>query len=259
MIVVPEEAEIVKMIFADYLSGMGAQAIAKKLNNLRIPTKHSDCWRSNTILKLIHNEKYIGNMLLQITFRPDFRTKKGYINHGEMQQYYVENSHQPIISCDTFNAVQEEAEHRRKHLSNSQVCHKDAKPNLFTGIIVCGLCGSIYKKRTAHSKPKPQYTWICNKYFELGKSACPSQQIPEDILVEKTKEVLGVDSFTRDTLLDQVAKIEVTDHFHLRYTLKDGSVHHVTWQHKSRKNSWTKEMKEAARQRTIEQRRKEKK
>ena len=97
MVIVPEEAEIVKMIFNDYLSGMGVTAIAKKLNAIGIPAKFSEYWRPNVILKIIHNEKYKGDMLLQKTYRPDFRTKKGKGNHGEVPKYYVENSHKAIV------------------------------------------------------------------------------------------------------------------------------------------------------------------
>ena len=218
MIVVPEEAEIVKMIFNDYLSGKGVQSIARKLNEMGVPAKYSEYWRPNTILKIIHNEKYMGDMLLQKTYRPDFRTKRGKDNHGEVIQYYVENSHEAII----------------------------------VGIIKCGLCGGAYRRRIANSICRPKTVWICDKYLTLGKQCCPSQQIPEDILISKTKEVLGVESLDRETLLERISNVEVTGHFHLRYTLKDGSVQYAVWKHKSRKESWTPEMKEKARQKALQ-------
>lgn len=250
IVIVPEEAEIVKMIFSDYLSGMGSQAIAKKLNTLGIPAKHSDYWRPNVIMKIIHNEKYAGDMLLQKTYRPDFRTKKGKDNHGEVRQYYVENSHDAIVDKDIFNVAQSEAKRRKAQYSAKSTDQN--KSNLFTGKLRCGLCGSSYRKRTSNATCYPKATWICDRYFTLGKQYCLSQQIPEDILISKTKEVLGIDTLDRETILARISNIEVTGHFHLRYTLKDGSIHFVIWEHKSRKESWTPEMKEKARQKTLE-------
>lgn len=227
MVVVQEEAEIVRMIFDCYLSGMGVQAIAKKLNSMDIPARYSDYWHSNVILGILHNEKYAGDMLLQKTFRPDFRTKISRENHGEVRQYYVENSHQAIIDSDTFKAVQSESLRRREKYAFIHKRNIKTESNLFTGLIVCGLCGSAYRKRTAHAPYKPKPTWICSKFFELGKTACASQQIPENILIEKTKEVLKTTELNRSLLNERIFRIEVLGHYQLRYLLKDGSAHNV--------------------------------
>lgn len=250
MIIVPEEAEIVKMIFNDYLSGMGTQAIAKKLNRLGISTQWAQYWKYSTIQYILQNEKYTGNMLLQKTYRPDFRTKRKKINNGEVQRYYIENSHEAIIDISTYDAVQKERRIRRKRYNSENTFTEGV--HLFRGILKCGLCGSPYRYRIANSKNYPKPVWICTKYFELGKKYCPSQQIPESILIDKTKEVLGVDSLERGLILQHIIEIEVTGHFHLRYTLKDGSIQYVVWEHKSRKESWTPEMKEKARQKALQ-------
>lgn len=252
MTIVPEEAEIVKMIFNDYLSGMGSQTIAKKLNALGIPAKYSDYWRSNVIMGIIHNEKYTGNMLLQKSYHSDFRTKHKVKNKGKMRQYYVENSHEPIISKEDFRLAQDIAKQRRALFLPKHILKHPSEPRLFTGVLFCGLCGSPYRFTVANPTCYPKPVWICGRFYDLGKNACPSQQIPEDILISKTKEVLGTDLLDRDTLLDQISSIEVTSHFHLRYTLKDGSVQYVVWEHKSRKESWTPEMKEKARQKALQ-------
>ena len=249
MIIIPEEAEIVKRIFDWYLSGMGFQAIARKLNDLNVPAMFSDYWHPNVILQILNNEKYSGNMLLQKTYRPDFRTKRGKPNRGEERQYFVENSHEAIIDPDTYATVQDEIK-RRRTVFEATHNRKNAGRNLFTGFIICGQCGSFYRKRTS----RPKSMWICGKYFELGKKYCQSQQIPETILIEKTKEVLGLSKLNREVLTEKLESIEVTERFHLKYTLKDGTVQYKVWQHKSRKESWTDEMKEKARQRALLQR-----
>ena len=256
MVIIPEEAEIVRQIFEWYLSGMGVQAIARRLNDLGVPAMFSSYWHPNVILQILNNEKYAGNMLLQKTYRPDFRTKRSKPNHGKKRQYFVENSHEAIIDHATYTAVQDEIK-RRRAVFEATHNRKNAGQNLFTGLITCGQCGSLYRKRTANSTSRPKPMWICGKYFELGKNYCQSQQIPETILIKETKEILGLAELNREILAEKLVSIEATECFHLKYTLKDGTVHDVVWQHKSRKNSWTPEMKEAARQRAIAQRRKE--
>lgn len=89
--IIPEEAEIVRMIFDDYLSGMGRLAIAKKLNAEHISTVRGyGDWREGSIYRILHNEKYIGDMILQKTYSEDFRTKKRIINNGGRRRYLVE-------------------------------------------------------------------------------------------------------------------------------------------------------------------------
>lgn len=106
--IIPEEAEIVRMIFDDYLSGMGRLAIAKKLNEMSIPTvRGTGEWREGSIFRILHNEKYTGDMLLQKTYSQDFRTKKRVVNKGEKRRYYVQDSHEPIISKRYLNAFKQ--------------------------------------------------------------------------------------------------------------------------------------------------------
>ena len=92
----------------------------------------------------------------------------------------------------------------------------------------------------------------------MGKAICPAQKIPEDILIAKTKEILAVNELDRKILLDRIRQILVPDHNRLQYFLTDGATINAEWQHRSRRDSWTDEMREAARQRAVEQHRKEK-
>lgn len=87
--IVPEEAETVRQIFTDFLSGMGRTAIARKLNRMGIPTKHGSAWNANTLYRILRNEKYAGDLLLQKTYRPDHINKKDIDNCGELPMYYT--------------------------------------------------------------------------------------------------------------------------------------------------------------------------
>ncbi len=105
--VIPKEAKIVKMIFQDYLNGMGINAIVRKLQDKGIPTKGGGTWHESTVRKILKNEKYTGNLLLQKTFISNHITKKQLKNKGQLPMYYVESNHEPIIDADTFQKVQD--------------------------------------------------------------------------------------------------------------------------------------------------------
>lgn len=256
MVIVPEEAEIVRQIFADYLSGMGKSAIANKLAKSGITTPYVTKWTYGMISKTLTNEKYAGNMLLQKKYTPDFRTKKTKENHGNVRQYFVEDSHDPIIDKQTFDAVQQEILRRqKKHSSHKLAVEKTT--NLFRGMISCDICGGRFVRHYHHRQKYISVLWMCYQYRRRGKEFCPSQQIPENILIEKTKEVLDADSLSRELLEENLLRIIVPGHNHLIYELKDGRLVDVLWEHKSRKLSWTPEMKEAARQQMLKRWRKE--
>ena len=256
LVVIPEEAEIVRQIFMDYLSGMGLYRIAKKLILQKVQPDNGNAWSGTSIRRILTNEKYTGNLLLQKTFVPDFRTKVSKINHGEVRKYYVENSHEAIIDQETFDAVQ--AELLARATSRKRNGAEVIPPyHLFHGLILCGYCGRLYGYHRTNVKKYDKAVWTCPSFYIMGKDVCPSQKIPEDILITKTKEVLAVDELNRDVLLDQVQQIIVPANHHLQYILKDGRTVDVEWRHRSRSESWTREMREVARQRALERHRKE--
>lgn len=248
--IVPEEAEVVRQVFTDYLSGMGKTAIAKKLNRQKIPTKSGSLWRGTTVHDMLVNEKYTGDLVLQKFYRTDHITKKNVRNYGERPMYHVEDCHEAIIDKATFSKVQEEVKRRREKAIPIKM---PLKHYLFTGAVRCGQCGSTFYRRirnrnTKYAKP----VWTCQLFDTIGKDACPAQQIPEDILIAKTAKVLGTADFDRDMLMAQIKEIQVPGHNRLIYVFHDGHTEEVTWQHKSRKESWTEEMKQKAREKTLE-------
>ncbi|MBQ9267985.1 MAG: recombinase family protein [Oscillospiraceae bacterium] len=109
LVINPAEAEVVKRIFREYLSGKSYYQIGKELTDDGIRTAAgSDYWLASTLKKILTNEKYIGDALLQKTVTTDFLNKKRVINKGIVPQYYVEGSHEAIIPRELFMQVQEE-------------------------------------------------------------------------------------------------------------------------------------------------------
>lgn len=244
--IIPDEAEIVKQIYTDFLSGMGTCVIAKKLNRQGVRTKKGNLWRETSVHVILTNEKYTGDLLLQKYYRLDHVSKKNVRNHGERPMYVVENCHEAIISKTMFADVQKEIKCRKSKVTPAKML---SKPHLFTGLLRCGLCGRKYQRKVDQRKKKP--LWICAVFRSIGKEACPSQQIPETILIAKTLEVLKVKEINRELLLENLAEIQVPGHNHLVYVFRDGHTEDVYWQNPSRRESWTPEMKQKARERQL--------
>ena len=234
--VVPEEAEIVKRIFREYLDGLGATAIMKGLNEDGILTRLGKPWRIEGVLKILRNYNYTGNLILQKTYRENHLTKRKMKNNGEKPQYHAVGTHEAIIDLVTFEAVQEELARRSEHYSGK-------KPSTvtypFTRLIVCANCGKHYKRKTTATG----IVWICSTYNTHGKKACASKAIPESVLYE----------LTADTPIGDLTAIRAEKDNTLIFCFKNGEQTVKRWQDRSRRESWTEEMKEKARQQALAQ------
>ena len=242
------EARIVKMIFEDYLNGMGMLMIAKKLEKMKVKPRHSTKWNKNSVRTILQNEKYMGDLILQKTFVKDHISKKHCINKGELPKYYVEKSHTPIIDKDTFLRVQDEIAKRAKKYSKGNNLNTYA----FTSKIKCNLCGKSYNRKISASGTKYEKpVWICSTFNTYGKKYCPSSQIPEEILETISAEVLGISHFDKNVFEEKIKQIIVPNKGELQFIFKDSSQVKRTWDYPSRSESWTPEMRQLARENKI--------
>ena len=120
LVIEPTEAEIVRRVFAEYLSGKGFVAIANGLRADGIPTRQGGTWCKATISKMLRNYTYTGNLLLQKTFNENYMTKRKCTNHGELPMYHAVDTHEAIIDMDTFQAVQTEIDRRAKKYTSTE-------------------------------------------------------------------------------------------------------------------------------------------
>ena len=234
LVIVPEEAEIVRSIFADYLDGKGVVAIMKRLNESGILTQQGFTWHQSAVQRVLRNYTYTGNLLLQTKFRENHLTKRTVVNQGELPQYHIQNSHEPIIDMDTYKAVQIEMAHRADQFGKPQT----TVTYPFTGMITCAGCGKHYRRKMKKTGP----VWICSTYNTLGKAACQSKAIPESVLIDIVDEIGGIGNLTA---------IQAANNNTLVLTLTSGQQIVKQWQDRSRRESWTPEMREAARQRKM--------
>lgn len=238
-IIVPDEAETVRSIFSDYLSGMGFATIMKKLIQDNVPTRQGGTWHKNSISQILRNYIYTGNLLLQKTYRENHLTKKDRINHGELPKYHATNTHEPIIDMDTFVTVQDEIQRRAKKYSHSL---QSSQSYIFTGMLICDNCKKHYRRKKTAARP----VWICSTFNTMGKAYCASKQIPEETLYKVTAEALNLDSFDEKTFHKEIKKIRVKNGNLLIFSFRDGTESVKRWKDRSRAESWTDEMKAAA-------------
>lgn len=204
----------------------------------------------SAISKLLRNEKYYGSMLLQKTFTLDHISKKKMLNNGQMPKYFIQDSHEAIVSKDLWDKVQTEIKRRAEHF-NAKPTPPKAYP--FTGMIRCGICRANYRRKiTAAGSKYEKPVWICGTFNTYSKVECNSQQIPKDILEAKTVEALHLPFFDESFFKMHLKEIVVPEPGKLAFIFEDGHEIATEWQNPSRRHSWTDEMREEARQRQIE-------
>ena len=241
---IEEEAEIAKRIFDLYLAGCGLQKIANTLNEEGMYSIFGNEWHPTTVRKVLTNEKYCGDLLLQKVYRENHLTKRKCHNTGELPQYFVEDDHPAVVTRQIFMAVQDELKRRAKE-KTQPVGSKSS----FTGKIQCSCCGKNYRRKTTPYN----IVWCCSTYNSKGKKYCPdSKVIPEETLKRAATEILKTYGFSDEVFETQICTIEAHPGNLLRFIFMDGSTAEYVWKDRSRSESWTDEMKAAAGRKTKE-------
>lgn len=186
--IVPEEAEIVRLIYTLFLDGYSMTRIKKILENKGYLTAQGKkVWNESLIRSILKNEKYVGDALLQKTFTSDCITHKVVKNHGERPMYLVTDHHVPIVDRDTYNRVQQELARRssKRKVSDKTTTEqgKYSSKYALTELLICGHCGTPYRRTTWAARGKKQIVWRCISRLEHGKKYCPdSPTIKEENL-----------------------------------------------------------------------------
>lgn len=185
LIIVPEEAEIVRMIFRLFIEGQSYSQICRILENLGIKTVTGNTkWARCVIEKMLSNEKYVGDALLQKTYTIDFLTKKRVINKGIVPQYYIKGNHEAIIPEDLFLNVQKEKARRASMLYGEDIVRKQYSGKYaLSNVLVCGECGYPYRRVVRSKAGKVKIIWRCLNRLKNGIRDCKnSPSINEDDL-----------------------------------------------------------------------------
>ncbi|MGT2655644.1 recombinase family protein [Streptococcus varani] len=186
LIINTEQAEVVRYIYNQFLKGHSPENIAKELNTKDVKGWSGKAnWYPSSILKMLQNEKYKGDALLQKTYTVDFLTKKRIPNDGQVNQYYVEASHEGIIDTETWETVQLEIARRKayreEHQLKSYIMQNEDNP--FTTKVFCGACGSAFGRKNWTTSRGKRKVWQCNNRYRIkGVEGCYSSHLDEGTL-----------------------------------------------------------------------------
>jgi DNA invertase Pin-like site-specific DNA recombinase len=245
LILVPEEAGIVRLIYQLYIDGSGDEQICKQLNLLGIKSKSKTRWYWSTIKSILSNFNYTGDLILQKTYRENHLSKKRKANNGEFDKYIIKGNHKPIISKELYYKVKRIRKERLDKIKSNKVVNDYA----FSGMIRCGLCKRGYIHKTTQYKE----IWTCSYSSKRGKSECSAKQVPNNKLIVASNYILKRAQFDKDFFKLKVELVEVMPENKLIFHLKDGNDVEYIWRPDSRSNSWTPEMREQARIRALNQ------
>ena len=184
--IVPEQADIVRRIYNDFLAGATYLEIAKRLTEENVPTMGGgNRWFSERIKSILKNEKYKGDALLQKTYITDPISKRVKKNNGELPMYYVENSHPAIIERRIFDKVQEEIARRAgkkkvKQTGTKTELGRYSGKYALTELLYCGECGTPYRRCTWSRNGKKKIVWRCVSRLDYGKKYCKNSPSVEE-------------------------------------------------------------------------------
>ena len=210
-----KEAEIVRYIFNRYIEGAGCTVIGNELENLGYKTKYgSSKWVQSTVIGIIKNEKYKGDLLLGKTFTVDPISKRRLENFGEEDKFYIRDHHEPIISEEIFEEAQKILAKRNTNRNvhqEGQKRNKFSRKYAFSCMIKCGFCGGTLTRRNWHSSSAYTKTiWQCVTATKHGKRHCPrckgiSEEVIENAFV-KSYQLLCTDQ--QDVVDEFLQKVE---------------------------------------------------
>lgn len=194
LVIEPEEAKVIKRIFYSYLNGMSMKQIADSLKADGILTGgKTKNWQSSGVSKILKNEKYMGDALLQKTYTIDFLSKKRVKNNGIMPQYYVENDHPAIIPKPVFMQVQQLIKQRQNGITTKNGKHRRLNGKYcFSQIVFCGKCGDIFQRNMWY-QPEKVAVWRCASRIKRSKTGrrCMIRNVKEPLLKEATVEAFN--------------------------------------------------------------------
>jgi DNA invertase Pin-like site-specific DNA recombinase len=171
LVIIPEEADIIRQIYRLYLSGVSAYKIAKILTAQNVQGCQAKAWHANRIISIISNEKYAGSCLMQKSYVDENGNQV--MNHGQRAKYWIEHAHEAIISQSDWDQAQQTRKKRAP------------KTYPYTSLLRCVFCGAALI-RCVHQKR--WVSWICGRSLSQGKAACVGSRISEPRLIALTKD-----------------------------------------------------------------------
>ena len=242
LVIEPEEAKIVKLIFQMYLNKVSAERMEIELKKMGVIATNGGYFNIGTIRDMLKNITYTGNLLLQKSYTPNPLVRRKVKNNGELPKYYVENNHEAIIPMEMFIQVQEE---RKRRKAEGQRANFGKNITCFSCRVKCPICGRNYMRnsRSKNSDGIKAHIWTCGTRLTGGSKACPGKTINEIALKRVSAKVLGLDEFDSNAFDEQIEKVIVVGDDLLEFHFNDGKIVSEKWEYNARKEYWTEEKK----------------
>ena len=211
--VIPEQAVIVREIYDQFLRGASLRMIQKDLERRQIPNAvGGQKWTDSAVRGILTNEKYVGDVLMQKTFRQDCISRKIIRNTGQLPMYLVQNHHEAIVDRKTFDAAQAELARRnalpgttQKSTPSGRSCYSPRYA--LSGRVICGECGTPYRRCTWSNHGKKHVVWRCISRMDYGRRYChESPSVDERQLQQAILRTINGVMSDKETLMQQVAE-----------------------------------------------------
>lgn len=190
--IIPEQAVIVQQIYKRFLSGASLRMIKEWLEQEQIPNSRGEQgWTIASVRSILSNEKYCGDALLQKTFIQDCISKKVIKNTGQLPQTLVQNHHEGIVDREIYDAAQAEFARRNAGKSPSKKTSSTgltsyASKYALSERLVCGECGTLYRRCTWNIRGKRKIVWRCVSRLDYGKKYCHDSPTLEEEALQKS-------------------------------------------------------------------------
>jgi len=203
LVINKKQAKVVQRIYDEYLSGKTAEHIKRMFENEGVLNWDDKAkWQASTIKSILKNEKYKEDAILQKTYTVDFLSKKRAKNKGYIQQFHIEENHEPIIDPLIWEAVQLEMIRRKEYVKKHGLKSYATKPetNPFAGKIICGQCNKAYTRRTWMSGGTRKI-WQCQERYKVkGVEGCTNINVDENVIEKACQKAFK-------TIMIEVSKV----------------------------------------------------
>ena len=194
----PREAEIVHYIFSRVVAGDGTPTIARALNERGIPTKRGGQWQAGTLLSMIKNDLFVGDLLMQKTYRDsDYRARP---NKGERDRFLIPDHHEALVSRELFAAANRALVQRAAKGAELHEAAEDRRFHCFSGKLRCAACGEPLKRQITQRLDGPHPYWICRRHLKSAAS-CPAEKVWEEDVENRFATLFNKLLFARRQIL----------------------------------------------------------
>ena len=211
--IIPEQAEVVRRIYRQYLSGMSLRMIKHELESEHIPNAAGGTtWTTTVLRSILTNEKYCGDVLPQKTFTSDCISRKVIKNTGQLPMYLIQDHHEGIVDRSTFQASQTELARRTSVRSPSKKNAPTGKSSYASKYalserLVCGECGTLYRRCTWSRNGKKRVVWRCVSRLDYGKKYCHnSPTLDEEPLQKAILTALNAAMSNKSALIQKITE-----------------------------------------------------